>query len=385
MQSRADEPCLSTTFVPALPALPPALLLRPKRRQPTFPFDEVTARASHWFYMARAGVYHAVRHLAKGGVALMPSYHHGVEVEAARKAGARIRFYRIDESMQIDLQDLDHKMRQGNVRLVYVIYYVGFPHPIQDIAAMCRDRGLALFEDCALALFSKLADGESLGSFGDASVFCLYKSLPVPHGGILRGTLPIPRLPAPPIHATLHHAAGLALTHFEVAYGRPGRAVRHMARRLTRSALSRRDHVPLGRDHLEERDLSFGASRLVQALSNRFDAESIIHRRRHNFRLLSRAMADVAPVVFPQLPPGVCPLFVPLRVPKKARVVRALERLGVHAVNFWSLGDPACSPNDFPEVARLRREVIEVPCHQSLDDHAIERLARVLKHVIRNV
>jgi perosamine synthetase len=383
MQRRATEP--ASVFVPALPALPPSLLLRPARRRPGFPFDSLGGRTSQLFYMARAGVHHAVRHLAQGGVVLMPAYHHGVEVEAARRAGAQIRFYRVDDTMQIDLEDLADKVRRPDVRLVYVTYYVGFPQPIREIAVMCRNAGVALFEDCALALYSRLEDGQPLGTFGDASVFCLYKSLPVPHGGLLLGALPLARAPSPPAHATFHHTAGLALTHFELVGGSLGRSIRRMTRHLARQAMGQRDHVPLGRDHLEERDLLFGASRLVRALSQRFDAEGIVRRRRRNFTRLSEALADGAPLVLPRLLPGVCPLFVPVRVPNKARVVAALERHGVHAVNFWSLGDPACSPNDFPEAARLRREVIELPCHQSLDDDVIDRLAHVVKHVIAHV
>ena len=54
------------------------------------------------FYLARAGVYHTIKHWLDGrdGVVLMPAYHHGVEVEAVRATGARIRFYRVDRDMR---------------------------------------------------------------------------------------------------------------------------------------------------------------------------------------------------------------------------------------------------------------------------------------------
>ena len=72
-----------------------------------------------------------------------------------------------------------------DVRALYVIHYLGWPQPIAALAAFCRERGLPMIEDCALALLSRTAN-RPLGTFGDYSVFCLYKSLPVPNGMRLR-------------------------------------------------------------------------------------------------------------------------------------------------------------------------------------------------------
>jgi dTDP-4-amino-4,6-dideoxygalactose transaminase len=34
---------------------------------------------------------------------------------------------------------------------------------------------------------------------------------------------------------------------------------------------------------------------------------------------------------------------------------------------------------EFPDAAALRRHVIELPCHQDLDDDAIDRVARAFR------
>ena len=83
-----------------------------------------------------------------------------------------------------------------------------------------------------------------------------------------------------------------------------------------------------------------------------------------------------------ELPEGACPLFLPLRVPNKVHVLRELWARGVEAVDYWSVGDPACRLESFPEVAALRREIVEVPCHQSLDDEAIDRLAVLVNEAL---
>src|SRR5206468_9823577 len=69
-------------------------------------------------------------------------------------------------------------------RALLLIHFIGWPQPVSIVERMCRDRGILLIEDCALSLLSE-AGGRPLGSFGDWSVFCLSKTLPVPNGAVL--------------------------------------------------------------------------------------------------------------------------------------------------------------------------------------------------------
>jgi dTDP-4-amino-4,6-dideoxygalactose transaminase len=59
--------------------------------------------------------------------------------------------------------------------------------------------------------------------------------------------------------------------------------------------------------------------------------------------------------------------------------MQALHAVGIDAIDFWSEGE--CD-GDFPEVAALRREILELPCHQSLDDDAIDLVAHAVKQVV---
>ena len=56
--------------------------------------------------------------------------------------------------------------------------------------------------------------------------------------------------------------------------------------------------------------------------------------------------------------------------------------VGIDAIDFWGTGDAACDDAEFPEVAALRREILELPCHQSLDDDAIDLVAHAVKQVL---
>src|SRR5262249_55787128 len=156
------------------------LLRRSARGESAFPF---TADAIY-FYAARSGIYHLLRALGcdTGATVLMPDYHSGVEVWAARTAGARVRYYHMRRNLTPDLDEIRDLSR--GARVLYAIHYLGWPQPIRKMRELCNERGIVLFEDCALSLLSQF-DGRPLGTFGDYSVFCLYKTLPVPNGGVL--------------------------------------------------------------------------------------------------------------------------------------------------------------------------------------------------------
>jgi perosamine synthetase len=389
-------------FIPSQPTLDPLQFLPSlePRRHSLFPLDLLDGPAAQRFYLARAGVYHALLHwLGAPGekiaqshnIVLMPAYHHGVEVEAVRAAGANIVFYRVDLDMRIDLDDIASKAAQPGVRVIYVTHFVGFAQPIAEVRKIAQSHNLWLFEDCALALFSCTPEGAPLGSIGDASCYCLYKTLPVPHGGILLAPdVPAAAVNPPPLLSTLHHVAGLTLAHLEMRFAGLGRAVRRAARAAAHATVDKAvAMVQTGTSHLDTRDLGLGASRWVDSILARTDAKTVVARRRRNFSRLAAALDGVLPAVGAPLPPGVCPLFLPVRVDSARRhgldkpaLMRRLHAVGIDAINFWSTGDPACDPQEFPEVTRMRRQILELPCHQSLDDGDIDRVANAVKQAV---
>ncbi|HEY0095735.1 MAG TPA: DegT/DnrJ/EryC1/StrS family aminotransferase, partial [Archangium sp.] len=187
----------SRLFVPALPTLWPGMLFGRRHPSGFMPFSASNVR---WFYFARNAVWTTVKMLGldKGEV-LMPAYHHGVEVEAVVDAGATPRFYRVGSRWDVDLEDVERKIGP-KTKALYLIHYAGFPGPVDEMRRIADKHGLPLIEDCALSLLS--ADGSvPLGTTGDIGIFCLYKTLPMPHGGALtvngarQYSLPEPPLP----------------------------------------------------------------------------------------------------------------------------------------------------------------------------------------------
>jgi dTDP-4-amino-4,6-dideoxygalactose transaminase len=373
--------------VPALPTLWPSLLspLLPDRA-PGFPF---VARRMVPFYFARNAVFHAVRLLGLAGrEVLLPAYHHGVEVAALVAGGAVPRFVRVDARMRLDL---DHLVDSAGPRTgaVYVIHYAGMPQPMDEVRAAVRRIGVPLVEDCALALYSREGT-RPLGSTGEVAVFCFYKTVPVPNGGALvvndpgiRGALP--RAVAPPLASTLSHAVGSLLSNLAYRAGRPGRQLRAVARRaaqLVREASGVRP-VSTGTSRFDPGAVQLGMSALSDRILRRVDPDAVVAARRRNWYLLLGSLRQLAEPVFPELPAGACPLFYPLVCEDKPAVQARLAAAGIEAVDFWRTGHPLCAPGDFPEVARLRARVLELPIHQDLGPREMAHVAGAVAEALR--
>jgi hypothetical protein len=367
-------------FIPALPTLWPGMLgVLASERPAPFPLD--APRASCW-YFARNAVWHGVRLLGLAGhEVLVPAYHHGVEVGALAHAGAIPRFVRVDARMRLDLEDVEARVGP-RTRALYVIHYAGFPQPMDEILALARRRELLVLEDCALSLLA--AEGtRPLGSTGHVGVFCFYKTLPVPNGGAL--VVNDPRLAGelraripPPLASTLSHAAGSLLSNLAFRFGDAGEALRAGVRRAYALARGASGLAPVSTGTMtfdpERRDL--GMSALSAFIARRCDAGAIVAARRRNYFLLLGRLRDRVPPVFAEVPAGASPLFYPLLCEDKGRVQARLAARGIETVDFWREGHPLCPDDAFPEVASLRRRVLELPVHQDLDAEDMAYLAR---------
>ena len=84
-----------------------------------------------------------------------------------------------------------------------------------------------------------------------------------------------------------------------------------------------------------------------------------------------------------ELPSGVCPLFYPLWVPDRDEVLARLRAENVEANEGWRSFHPRCDGGEFPEAARLREHVLELPCHQDLGPAHVAHVARAALGALR--
>jgi dTDP-4-amino-4,6-dideoxygalactose transaminase len=368
-------------WVPCLPTLWPSMLVpRDVAARGPFPFSAPRTRE---FYFARNAVFHGVGLLGlQGAEILVPAYHHGVEVEALEAAGARLRFVRVDARMRLDLEDLQRRVGP-RTRAVYVIHYAGFPQPMADVLAIARAHGLRVIEDCALALLSR-DGGVPLGARGDLGVFCLYKTIPVPNGGILAVNADVPLPPAPaaaPLVSTLSHAAGGLLANAAIRLGEAGRWARDALRVVNRAVRRRTGAAPVstGTRHFDPSAAGLGMSGLSRVVLRNLDWDAIVAARRRNYFLLLGRLRELAPPIAPELPAGVCPLFYPFVSESKGELQRRLAERGVETIDFWRFHHPSCPEGLFPEVDLLRRRVLELPVHQDLSPEDLAFVARAVE------
>ncbi len=368
-------------FVPALPTLWPSMLLSQREPGGFLPFSAPNVR---YFYFARNAVWLTVKMLGldKGEV-LVPAYHHGVEVEALVDAGATPRFYRVGSRWDVDVEDVERRIGP-KTKALYLIHYAGFPGPTEAMRQLADKHGLPLIEDCALSLLSS-DGGVPLGSTGDVGIFCLYKTLPMPHGGALTINGPrsysLPEPPLPPLASTLSHTVSALLQNLELRGGAVGRGMRRLVRSLGHGVVKAADieRVATGTQHFNRQHVDMGMSPLARRIAQAQDLEGIVERRRRNYFFLLGRLRDVSPPLFNQLPPGVSPLFYPLVVRDKAEVMARLHARGIESIDFWRHFHPACDASAFPEVANLRRSIVEIPCHQDLTPEVMAEVADAVR------
>jgi dTDP-4-amino-4,6-dideoxygalactose transaminase len=372
-------------YVPTFQGLSPIDWLKPAAAPACFPF----ASKSLSFYRARNAIYHlfrGLRALTPRVEVLVPDYNSGNEVLALQAAGAGLHFYRIGRDMRADLDDVTRLCKLHNPEVLYVIHYLGWPQPLDELRRICRERSMLLVEDCALSLLSQ-PDGKPLGGGSDWSIFCLYKTLPVPNGALLvENTLPLETLD----RLRLRHAGGFSvlgrITELMVQRLRArldgvGTAMQTAKRAVGRAAGSLDMHrARVGDIGFSLDDVDLAMSRSSERLLRRFNFDAIRQKRIENYHTLRNALGDAVAVAHDTLPEGACPLFLPVLVADKPSAARALRQRGIEALEFWNHGadDSAGASED---VRYLRSHVLGLPIHQDVTARQLSYIATEFANV----
>lgn len=356
--------------VPITLPLPPSQLLGlGSAPPPAFPFDRAR---SLYYYLARNAIWHGSDSLGlrAGDEILMPAYHHGVELQTLLAKGMTLRYYRIDREMRVDLEDLRRNLT-STTRALYVIHYLGVAQPVEQLRSIAAGAGIPMIEDTALSLFSRIPAGP-LGSFGDIGIFCLYKSLPVPHGGTLslnRPDLPLPPRPTPPDRvSSLAYVLNRVLDAGMVSRSAVARRASDHLRAWARAAkqASHSEVVPIDTEEFDVSMMNVGVRGAALRIIGHTDASEVVARRRANYARLDERLDPAVRRAFPFLPEGACPLSFPILVPDKVSTGRRLLDEGVESINMWSRRHPDVPEGAYTDVEFLRRHVLELPIHQGL-------------------
>lgn len=353
-----------------------------------------TTSERHLFFWARNALFAALHAFAvpKPGRVLAPAYICKAAVEPFEAYGLAVDFFRVGRDCLVDLNDLARRI-QPNTRVVLVAHYFGFPQNIAEIRALCSNKNLLLFEDCAHVLRGGVS-GQPPGASGDASVFSYRKFLPMFDGGEL--LLGKAGHTGPLVNAQSRFAARAAK--YIVSYAldsSPSFSAACMkgliatAKRLTAKTPASLEPSPAGFD-VDNKSVAFDlrlanepitpASRWVLRHS---DVPGIVARRRQNFLMLLELLTHtpgIAPL-HQDLPQSACPWVFPLVMEGVPDAHLALRRKGIPAVTWGGVRPDNVCPSEFSDADFLYDNLVFLPIHQNLTDEQIRLTAKVVHQV----
>ena len=329
-----------------------------------------------------------------GDVVLVPAYHCPTMVAPVLARGAQPLFYPIDEQGAARLDWLrEHAPAQARVLLA--THFFGLPQPMQGLRDWCDQRGLALIEDCAHALFGR-SGSRAVGHWGDLAIASLTKFLPTPEGGCLvvnRAGLPLPQLR--PVSALAQLKAAADILHVGAAHGRlPGLNGLVMGVFGLRQGLSRRGRAqPDAAAPAPAEDEDVALTRIDEGLARRqlsaacawvaghVPRARIVATRRRHYEAFARAFAGQAGLhpLLPQLQTEAAPYVFPLWVDQPDPGYLEMRRLGV-PVSRWDRLWPGVPELPGDMGPRWSHHVLQLACHQDLGE---DELARIIETVLR--
>jgi dTDP-4-amino-4,6-dideoxygalactose transaminase len=301
--------------------------------------------------------------IGTGDAVLAPAWHHGAEIEALSRIGARVVFYEPGEALAPDPDELE-RLVDEHTRALFLTHYLGFPQDGSFWRAWCDERRLLLLEDAAHASLAR-HNGQPAGSHGHAAMWCLFKSYPLPDGAALRleGTAPrserraalgLSELARGHAHWLLQHAHDVAAL---VGGGADDDGEFDLAAEI---ALGCPSAAPLG---------------ATAFLLPRVADPSAAQRRRANYALLLDELREQVPEPFGVLPAGAVPLGLPIACADKRATMDRLNERGVEGVDFWCEPHPLLPGDGFGPSNRRRDSTVLLPVHQELRPPELERIA----------
>ena len=124
--------------------------------------------------------------LAPGDEVIVPAMTFAATANAVVHAGGRPVLADVDrETMCLTPEEIEGRLTE-RTRAVIPVHFAGRPCRIEEIVALCDDRGVAVIEDCAHAIESLVGD-RHCGTFGAFGAFSFYvtKNVVTGEGGML--------------------------------------------------------------------------------------------------------------------------------------------------------------------------------------------------------
>jgi len=311
---------------------------------------------------------------------LLPAYVCASVTKTVVACGFKPYFYDVDDLCRVDYGKINSILRESKIDLLLLVHYFGFAQPVEEIASICKTHGVFLIEDCAHSPLSSL-NGKRLGEFGDASIFSLWKSFPIPDGGALLVnrkldlSSPVEKAKSIQIiNVLLKEWMRLVFWKLQVP---PVRIAQYPSQveleQRRRDAIINPGHPPKPRlislpSHWILNSLNFG---------------EIITRRRENFIFWLENLSEFSKLnpIYEELPDGIVPFSFPVLTSNRDEIRKNLRRKGIYLGAGFPEAPvvPAGKEHKFKCSQYLARNLLELPVHQALRPH---HLRKVLAYMI---
>jgi perosamine synthetase len=330
-----------------------------------------------------------------GDTVLVPTYHCPTMIQPIVRLGATPVFFPIGPGGEPDLDYLE-RMNMRSVKALIVAHYFGLPRAMDDVRAYCDERGIALIEDCAHALFGG-AGGRGVGTTGDYAIGSVVKFLPVTAGGCLVRNVSKPgsSVLEPPsssdeIHlwvdmlersARFGRLRGLS-TILRALFG--AKRLVQRARLWLRGSAKGDTATAAASSSPFDFELRFDAPpRSVGWLLERSDCVRVVAARRRNYLALRERLSSIPGVrpLFPELAADAVPYVFPLWVDNPEPPFRAAWAQGLPVYRWnWSWPTAPRIPGDSGR--EWADHVFQLPCHQDLSAADMDWLVTTLKRAV---
>lgn len=371
--------------------------LRPRLDREALPPPFNTSRVQHVFW-GRNAIYHGLKALGitRGDTVLVPAYHCAAAIEPIVQYGAQVIFYNVRRDCTPDIGDIQAKITP-TTKAVLAIHYYGFPQPMRVWRELCATHNLKLIEDCAHVLTGDV-DGQTLGTFGDISVFSLRKFFPIYDGGQLIINKSSCSYMIPTERALFLFALKVAKNTLDkLTEDSPGWFARalsglvHLPSALVRRMLSAGE-MPSKTLSVSSYGVDFDRTSLNMPISslssylmrNGYSSRIIEQRRANYFRLLSMLRSFPGLIFpFPELPKTGAPLVLPVEVTEVDDFHLMLREKGIPATTWGGVIHKRLSVEQFPDAQWLYKRLVCLPIHQDIHPDEIDRMAKVVGECLR--
>lgn len=344
------------------------------------------------FPMGRDAIYWALKSLKypEATPVWIPDFHCGVEVQAALHAGYIPKFYKIERDLTVNCKDLFQKIKTIPGPVILIHYFGFHQNEFNKISDFCYQNRLPLIEDCSHSLFSTM-NGKTLGSTSPLSTFSLYKTIGSIDGGALKVN-----------HNRFHEIMGRPFElpdHLKTSISITKNQIKSTFKYfIPESFIENYRKIRYGKIHIEIEDTVFDMlnemndwnynsriSILSKKMGMNCNRDYITNKRRENYSILNEILNDKCGIikVFSTLPKGVCPLIFPIFVNHRKFFKQKLIEKRIEPFVFGKFCHPIMDKRLVKNAEFLRKNIICLPIHHSLEPIDLIRIGETIKPMIK--